>query len=276
MTGPEIRNLTVNAHRFAAVLNFISDEETRYYLNGVHVEPAPEGHDGALLVATNGHMLAAVLDPEAETHGRSWICPVSRRVAKLIQSRVIDRIPGLTASHIHFRGAAVYVTSADSSPGENDPAEIGPAHLLAEYAPPIDGTFPDWRRIVPRATSAEPAGLAPACLDAVKLAKFVKAATQIALAEDRCPDPRCLRIRILPTSDGGPLIIDIGEPTFFGVLMPMRSPARDMSPPPWLGLPTPRGEEGRSPDREASQETAPPAATPVPETPEPVAAAGGA
>lgn len=42
----------------------ISKEETRYYLNGVHIEPHPVR--GAILVATDGHRMVVIHDADAE------------------------------------------------------------------------------------------------------------------------------------------------------------------------------------------------------------------
>lgn len=49
----------------AAASLFVSKEETRYYLNGVLIEPAPQG--GVFLVATDGHRLVCFHDPEGMT-----------------------------------------------------------------------------------------------------------------------------------------------------------------------------------------------------------------
>ncbi|GJH00247.1 hypothetical protein [Paraburkholderia terrae] len=53
--------LSANAVRIAYA--FAADSDIRYYLNGVNVEPAPGG--GALITATNGHMMVQVHDTDA-------------------------------------------------------------------------------------------------------------------------------------------------------------------------------------------------------------------
>ena len=42
---------------------FMAQGDIRYYLNAIHIEPHPDG--GAILVATNGHMMMVIRDIEA-------------------------------------------------------------------------------------------------------------------------------------------------------------------------------------------------------------------
>lgn len=51
----------LDADLFMRVRRAIGTEETRYYLTGVHVEPAPGG--GALMVATDGRGMLVARDP---------------------------------------------------------------------------------------------------------------------------------------------------------------------------------------------------------------------
>lgn len=51
----------LDADLFMRVRRAIGTEETRYYLTGVHVEPAPGG--GALMVATDGRVMLVARDP---------------------------------------------------------------------------------------------------------------------------------------------------------------------------------------------------------------------
>ena len=51
----------LDADLFMRVRRAIGTEETRYYLTGVHVEPAPGG--GAIMVATDGRVMLVARDP---------------------------------------------------------------------------------------------------------------------------------------------------------------------------------------------------------------------
>jgi DNA polymerase III sliding clamp (beta) subunit (PCNA family) len=57
----------VNADLFRIVYSCVSTEETRYYLNGVHVEPHPV--KGAILVATDGHRMLIAHDKDGSCSG---------------------------------------------------------------------------------------------------------------------------------------------------------------------------------------------------------------
>ena len=52
----------LDADLFMRVRRAVDAEETRYYLTGVHVEPAPGG--GALMVASDGRVMLAARDPD--------------------------------------------------------------------------------------------------------------------------------------------------------------------------------------------------------------------
>jgi hypothetical protein len=77
----KLNSLEINvcADLLARAHNCASTEATRYYLNGVHVEPCSEG--GVLLVATNGRVLVAIRDPKGSINGgASAIVSPSKKV----------------------------------------------------------------------------------------------------------------------------------------------------------------------------------------------------
>lgn len=110
----------------------ISHEETRYYLNGVYLHPA-EGDDGPVLraVATDGHRLARAetLLPEGAA-GMAGIIVPAKAVARL---RVIAE---------GHEGDVTIETSATKIR-----ATAGGVVLTSKL---IDGTFPDYERVIPR------------------------------------------------------------------------------------------------------------------------------
>jgi DNA polymerase-3 subunit beta len=57
-------NLNIKARLVAAIAQFKASNDIRYYLNGVYVEPRPQG--GVVIVATNGHAIGAWLDISGE------------------------------------------------------------------------------------------------------------------------------------------------------------------------------------------------------------------
>jgi DNA polymerase III subunit beta len=108
----------------------ISTEETRYYLNGIYLHTAGTGKALLRAVATDGHRLAQFdLEAPAGAEGMPGVI-VPRKTVGEIQ-RLIDGVEGevqveLSASKIRFTQGAVVLTSKL-----------------------IDGTFPDYGRVIP-------------------------------------------------------------------------------------------------------------------------------
>ncbi len=110
----------------------ISTEETRYYLNGIHLHAIEEG--GAKLlraVATDGHRLALAETALPEGAGGMPAVIVPRKTVQEVR-RLIDDIDdevtvSVSEAKIRF--------------------EIGGATLTSKL---IDGSFPDYERVIPR------------------------------------------------------------------------------------------------------------------------------
>ena len=109
-----------------AVFNAVSHEETRQYLCGVQVEI---NATGTTLVATNGHMLLASHD-ETNT--------LDELVSLIIPADIVK-------SFKPARGQ----TMVELSTEDNETWCLG--NTLFQ---PIDGTYPDWRRVIPQETPA--------------------------------------------------------------------------------------------------------------------------
>jgi len=185
----DIRALKANA--IAA-----SNEETRYYLKGVCVEHTP---DGPIFVATDGHRLIATRHDwgiDRTTYFARVIIPLSL-IKRIKINRKIDQATmtielkekGAIAISIYYAGAT-YIENA------------------------IDGTFPDWRRVIPR---EEPSN-APSQYQAQYIEEFRDAMVILAGGKtDAQP-------RIAHNGDN-PAIVDLGDNgrlQSFGVIMPYR------------------------------------------------------
>lgn len=111
----------------------ISTEETRYYLNGIYLHAA-EGESGPVLraVATDGHRLARMEVPlpdgAAEMPGVIVPRKTVNELRKLIDEVEDDIAVALSDTKIRFASGGVVVTSKL-----------------------IDGTFPDYDRVIPAA-----------------------------------------------------------------------------------------------------------------------------
>ncbi len=131
LPAAEIRGL-VDRTRFA-----ISTEETRYYLNGIYLHAAER--DGAPVlraVATDGHRLASVEGPlPANAEGMPGVIVPRKTVGelrKLIEETVDEVAVELSETKIRFTFDGVTLTSKL-----------------------IDGTFPDYERVIPSGNDKE-------------------------------------------------------------------------------------------------------------------------
>ncbi|WP_300394753.1 DNA polymerase III subunit beta [Henriciella sp.] len=122
----ELRRL-IDKTRFA-----ISTEETRYYLNGVYLHVA-DGEGGKVLraVATDGHRLALADSPAPkDSDGLDGVIVPRKAIAEV--RRLIDQVDGdvsiaVSDTKIVFRAGRAVLTSKL-----------------------IDGSFPDYARVIPK------------------------------------------------------------------------------------------------------------------------------
>ncbi len=111
----------------------ISTEETRYYLNGIYLHATQSGETQVLrAVATDGHRLARVeIEPVPEgASGMPGVIIPRKTVAelrKLIDEESGDIEIGLSDTRIQFKAGTVMLTSKL-----------------------IDGTFPEYERVIPK------------------------------------------------------------------------------------------------------------------------------
>ena len=125
LAAASLRSL-IDRTRFA-----ISTEETRYYLNGIYVHAATsDGVEVLRAVATDGHRLARVQVPLPDGAAGMPGIIVPRKtvseVRKLIDEAGGDVEMALSDGKIRFT--------------------VGPATLTSKL---IDGTFPDYERVIP-------------------------------------------------------------------------------------------------------------------------------
>lgn len=104
----------------------ISTEETRYYLNGIAWQFAA---DGRRFVATDGHRLAACLYNKEGTDK-----PISRIIPR--------KTVGIITRHLANKDVEIFATERETAIDIVLPGLVLRTKL-------IDGTFPDWSRVVP-------------------------------------------------------------------------------------------------------------------------------
>ena len=124
LSAAELRGL-IEKTRFA-----ISTEETRYYLNGIYLHEVAAGPT-LRAVATDGHRLAQAQVPRPEGAKAMPGVIIPRKtvleIVKLIEGSDAEVEIALSASKIRFTTGSIVLTSKL-----------------------IDGTFPDYERVIPR------------------------------------------------------------------------------------------------------------------------------
>ena len=180
---------------FAAAARFVSTEQARPYLNGVAVQPCPNG--GAFIVATNGHAMFVAIDDSAEWHGESKESAIWH-VAK----------PKLPASAFNAFGLSLDGVTAQFMAQDGTPA-----HVIA-CRKDTSNTFPDWTVIIPD-TSVDAVPMDDTSFDAAYIADFAAVTKQLNTSR---------KVAFVARHTGGnPALVSIGSRRdCFGVLMPMR------------------------------------------------------
>lgn len=200
-----------------ALQNIMSNEETRYYLRGVLIEPHKNG--GIVLTATDGHVLVTMHDALGYAEGKPRIWAF-RDHATLVKAQLS------TATRFNKDKAMLkYQQVGDSfqvSFGYADSAEEmlsikenGDLSKIIAFKAAIDGTFPDYSRVMSavgpdRAGSSFQAGIL------IRIAKFAQEITS----------NKASPVNLELTSESGPSHFHVTSESFqldaVGVIMPMR------------------------------------------------------
>lgn len=220
----------VSADLFRRTMMAQSTEETRYYLNGVRIEPCPEG--GVLLIATDGHRLLVFRDADGFISGGSATISLSSIMARALSAKPWKH-PGWglmpKADHPRRRFVAVHGDRAATVDFALDPtaaisAEVAeaiidqvrnPTALVGGFqwaSAQIDGDYPDWRRVI--GEPGEGGLVVPVNLRV--LSAVVEALSQSATETG---------FRLVPSRDdpeGPAFVIPYHDSPGFGVIMPMR------------------------------------------------------
>lgn len=196
---PELQ-INVRADLFRIAYHAVSTEETRYYLNGVFVEPHVDG--GVVMTSTDGHRLISVYDRAGEASASA--------IVKLPADAIKACKPGKgdVGRFLKIKGNEARIVTIDSSGAEK------PVSIASDFV--IDGTFPDWRRVLPRGPFTT---LGVAAFNAAYFQGLSGLAKDIAPAFDR--QSVCMKSMTISASDPA-LVLFPGAPDVFAVLMPVK------------------------------------------------------
>lgn len=145
MTEPMV---TIPLEDLRAVLPFMGEDDIRYYLNGVLVEPY---NGGCLLVATNGHIMAVI-----ESKGARCDKP---RILALSNPEFLTAVRGRTRPIRVDEDGDELPSDDENFYGTLDIANAearavistvdGVERFVLAGSAFIEGKYPDWRKVVP-------------------------------------------------------------------------------------------------------------------------------
>jgi len=196
-----MKNFNVNAVAFARAFLCASTEQVRYYLGGVCIEPAKNGV-GVTLTATDGNALVSIYD-ETGSAEETVIVKIPKHMLRAC-------VPDKKGNPARLIGNAL--------PDGGSIAEIADKKGDFQTARDviIDGTFPDWRRIIVTPGDADKnIGI----LDIGLLAKVARAVN-----ESRASDKFYIEIR--STGPNDPHRVFGNDASAYAVIMPERTGAK--------------------------------------------------
>jgi hypothetical protein len=188
---------------------FVSTEATRYYLCGVYVHPCVN-QPGAFLVATDGHRLGCFYDADAQAPMPATVS-LSADALRMTKPHKLDkRTIRVEATNISKEGFEQTRATGGTVTLLDDVGNV----LCGKAGDVVDGTYPDWQRVVPSFA-----------LDEDKISPLVSYnAAYLAAFGFRHPDMRNGPFITLDQTDGkGPArVLNAHYPNFLGIIMPGR------------------------------------------------------
>jgi len=191
------RPVSINAEYLRLAQLFCSTDECRYYLMGVKIESHPEG--GILLVATNGHIAGIFYDRLGYVPDPLLLELDKPFISSLKSTRNENQ------RRVTIRSERLVTMSVDTDDTFLQEKHIKPGQIE------IDGTFPNWRSILPSPNDQAPVP----CFDPSYIKIFQTVAKSLT-GEKVSP------VKLTATDKNGPMAVTTGHPDFFGVQMPMR------------------------------------------------------
>ena len=194
---------SVSVKALRAILIAAAKKDVRYYLNGALIETDAAG---ALLVSTDGHRLHACRSHDAATIPGAPIIIPRDMLETVIRGASKDAMAEISAE----------AYAGMSAPTVPHTVRIERSDGMTITGAAVDGTFPDFRRVIPslNSFSNEPAQFNP-----LLIADAEKAALLMAGYARR------VAIFVRHNGNGSALVTSKDAPEFLAVVMPRRSEA---------------------------------------------------
>lgn len=217
--------------KYAKLINpFCSKNDNRYYLEGFNVKPNPLG-DGVLICATDGHTLGLFHDADGvvecaahqESSGDIWALEkdtlkacVSKSATAELWLVILPMQDSVTAHNLYI------VAASDAASAQEVVAGMHHSMILhTAIIQPIDGSFPEYSRVVPAFPPYAP-NRPVATYNGAYMAKFA--------AVSKSEDGLSERVTIHAEDCTSAALVETSRADFLGVLMPLRND-------PWENLP---------------------------------------
>lgn len=202
-----MHTVSIQTAHVKAVALFAATKDVRYWLTGMLLETGP---NGAFIVATDGHALAASRVSSDPMPDYQIILPADTvaAMAKCKAPAVIVTMPETEGAWVSGTRRKISVQIPDRTGGG-----------LSLSAEEVDGKFPDWRRVTQHTPGYEPQFYAPRLVKRVDdAARIIKGARKHIAAG-----------HLSPGSNGGcgfAWLDDVGEACAW--VMPMRVDRSDL------------------------------------------------
>jgi DNA polymerase-3 subunit beta len=186
--------LTIEPKILKALLVTAAKQDVRYYLNGIAFDAQAER---TIWASADGHRMS-IYNGTASDDGMTGLGILPRDYAEAVL-----KVAGKN-KYLLFTIDLVALTIAESLTGMSGKL--------------VDGTFPDYRRVVPLTASGEVAQFNPEYVgDIARQAKAIG----------------CSRYASIANNGTGGALVKFSDDDFFGVIMPMRGDA-DLVAPEWF------------------------------------------
>lgn len=196
--------LTIQPKDLEAARLGTSEEQLRYYLNGVNVQ---ELNGKIALIATNGHILIKIETESPCESFESFILP-NALIDKTL--KLVKILAKENKHYAHFIRLEIDSAAKTIRLVKRDNAgDLLSEHDSIAYSP-VDGTFPDWQRVMPKEAEAiEVVGITPAYVSIIGKAAAIHAGV------------KACHLRFEFTGPMNPMRINAYD-GFEAVLMPVR------------------------------------------------------
>ena len=196
----------VPAAEYLFMCRFASDEETRYYLKGVAIQPAPV--PGAYLVATDGHAMGVMRlegDQATATHA-GFILSADKAIRAAVKSGKREQAWIICRED----RADIVRLGASITPTMDDLATAPVSLSIPAATAYVDGTYPAWDRVMPKTITGKREGQHDTG------AEYCAAVRPDLLARFQREDKPVS----FDWNGRGAMMIDNGDERFIGVVMP--------------------------------------------------------